>query len=230
MTPFLHNLLAPFRGGWLNLIDRDPWQTDMNPLISMELTPDHWCAEAIRELLPGGREMPVRRFGVIHFTAGATARSSIGFWRTPEAKGAGAHVVIDRDGTIYQCRPFDRTAGHAGVSKWHDGRKSYEGLNSCAIGIELANAGDSYPALKRFSELPPVLARHKHGGPLCEWEAFPEAQYNACEALSRALVARYRLDDVIGHDDIAPQRKADPGPAFPMGRLRLACGFPEGIA
>lgn len=169
--------------------------------------------------------MNVRRFLVIHFTAGASAMSSVDFWRTPDAKGASAHLVIDRDGTIIQCRPFNRTCGHAGKSSW----KGFTGLNSCSIGIELANGGSSYPT--KFSKLPPLFnTRHKNGGPPVEWETYTREQLAACEAVSKALVARYSLDDVIGHDDIAPDRKTDPGPAFPMGKLRAACGFPENIS
>lgn len=169
--------------------------------------------------------MDVRRFLVIHFTAGATAQSSIDFWKSPEAKGANAHIIIDRDGTIYQCRPFNRTAGHAGKSTWRDPKTGirYDGLNACAIGIELANGGDSFPT--RFSRLPATHARHKNGGPMTDWETYPEAQLAACFALSKLLVDRYHLDDVVGHDDIAPDRKNDPGPAFPMQKLREACGF-----
>ena len=82
----------------------------------------HWLTgpEIRHRPLPGGASMPIRRALVIHFTSGASAASSIEFWQTPAAKGACAHLIIDRDGTIYQCRPFDRTAGHAGVSQWAD--------------------------------------------------------------------------------------------------------------
>lgn len=190
----------------------------------MTITPDHWLDTAIRKPIPGGNEMPTRRFLVIHFTAGATGESSINFWKTPAAKGASAHLVIERDGTIKQCRPFNRTCGHAGKSRWH----GFDGLNSCAIGIELANAGEDDGALSWARKQPgfsSVTARHKNGGPVVEWEAFPAAQLAACEAVSKALVARYHLDDVIGHDDIAPDRKTDPGPAFPMQALRGSCGF-----
>lgn len=187
----------------------------------MNITPDHWIETAKREPLEGGSPMGTRRFLVIHFTSGATAKSSIEFWRSPEAKGASAHIVIDRDGTIYQCRPFNRTCGHAGKSSW----KGFLGLNSCSIGIELANAGDDPALTKRWSNLPPVNARHKNGGPLCPWEAYTPEQLASCEAVSKAVVARYHLDDVVGHDDIAPARKVDPGPAFPMEALRVACGF-----
>jgi len=165
---------------------------------------------------------------VIHFTSGASAGSSIDFWGTPEAKGACAHLVIDRDGTIYQCRPFNRIANHAGVSQWTDPKTGirYSGLNSCSIGIELANAGDSNVAWARkqpgYSTLRAV---HRNGDKATEWEVYPAAQLAACEAVSKLLVARYRLDDVTGHDCIAPSRKTDPGPAFPMQALREACGF-----
>lgn len=187
----------------------------------MTITPDHWLEGAKRDELAGGAFMPVRRFLVMHFTSGASAQSSVDFWKTPQAKGASAHIVIDRDGSIIQCRPFNRTCGHAGKSKW----KSFEGLNSCSIGIELANAGDNMPLAVKWSKLPLVVERHKNGGPLCQWEAYPEAQVVACINVAKELCKRYKLDDVVGHDDIAPDRKNDPGPAFPMLRLRAACRF-----
>ena len=86
------------------------------------ISSDHWLDFAIKEKIEGGKEMPVRRCVVIHFTGGHSAKSSIDFWRTPQAKGANAHLVIDRDGTVFQCRPFNRTCGHAGVSRWRDPR------------------------------------------------------------------------------------------------------------
>lgn len=191
----------------------------------MNISTDHWLEGALRRPIAGGNSMPVRRFLVIHFTSGASAESSIEFWRTPDAKGASAHIVIDRDGKVFQTRPFNLTCGHAGKSSW----KGHTGLNSCSIGIELANAGDSEALAKRWSKLPLVEARHKNGGPVQKWEAYPVAQLAACEAVSKALVARYKLDDVVGHEDIAPARKNDPGPAFPMPVLRVACGLPAEI-
>jgi N-acetylmuramoyl-L-alanine amidase len=162
--------------------------------------------------------MPSRRFLVIHFTAGATGESSIDYWKQL-GNGVCAHIVIERDGTVKQVRPFNQTCGHAGQSAWH----GFRNLNSCSIGIELANGGDSYPT--KFSALPPTTAKHKNGGPVTQWETYPVAQLVACEQVSKALVARYNLDDVVGHDDIAPNRKNDPGPAFPMLALRESCGF-----
>jgi len=191
----------------------------------MIITPDHWIAPVKREPIPGGATMEIRRFLVIHFTAGASGASSINYWRQLN-NGVCSHFVIERDGTIIQCRPCNRTAGHAGSSKWQDPRtgNTYFGLNSCSIGIELANGGNTFP--EHFSKLTATIAAHKHGGPVKEWETYPRTQLAACEALAKALVTHYNLDDLVGHEDIAPNRKNDPGPAFPMGELRAACGFP----
>jgi N-acetylmuramoyl-L-alanine amidase len=187
----------------------------------MIITADHWLEGVIRQPLPGGSAMPIRRFLVIHFTSGASAQSSVNYWRTPQALGASAHIVIDRDGTIYQCRPFNTTCGHSGTTHW----KGFDGLNSCSIGIELANAGDNETLAKKWSSLPLVEARHKNGGPMKKWEAYPPEQLAACQSVAKALVQRYRLDDIVGHDDIAPDRKVDPGPAFPMSAIRAACSL-----
>lgn len=190
----------------------------------MKIT-NHLLTPSIQRLIPGGADLPIRRFLVIHFTAGASAQSSIDYWNQL-ANGVCAHIVIDRDGTIYQCRPFNRTAGHAGPSKWRDPHtgKLYSGtLNKVAIGIELANGGDTYPT--KFSTLKPTWSRHKNGGRERNWETYPAAQIDACLALSKLLVDTYHLDDILGHDDCAPDRKNDPGPAFPMLQLREHCGF-----
>ena len=190
----------------------------------MNITTDHWLNTATRIPIAGGAQMAIRRFLVIHHTAGASARSSIDWWRKL-ANGVCAHFTIDRDGTIYQSRPCNRTAGHAGGSRWQDPNThiTYHGLNSCSIGIELANGGSAYP--RKFSELEPVKAAHKNGGPVKEWETYTPEQLAACESLAQLLVAYYKLDDLIGHEDCSPGRKTDPGPAFPMLALRQACGF-----
>ena len=199
----------------------------------MKITPDH-CLEGVpRSVIPGGNLMKTRRALVIHFTDGATAASSVSWWRNPAEKGASAHVVIDRDGSIVQCRPFDRTCGHAGKSRWRDPKTGviYYGLNTCSIGIELANGGcnesgpDGWDWAVKQPWFKSVRARHRNGGDETDWEAYYPPQIAACEAVAKALVERYKLDDVTGHDAIAPERKIDPGPAFDMKALRQACGF-----
>jgi N-acetylmuramoyl-L-alanine amidase len=193
----------------------------------MKITPDHWIEDVRRDEIPGGSDMPTRRAVVVHVTSGACAQSSINFWKSPEAKGALAHVIIDRDGTVTQIRGFNRTCGHAGKSRWRDPKtgKKFDGMNACSIGIELANAGDDEKLAKKWSKLPLVRARHRNGGSLTNWEAYPIEQLAALTKLTQALVERYKLDDVTGHDFIAPERKNDPGPALPMELLREACGF-----
>jgi N-acetylmuramoyl-L-alanine amidase len=205
----------------------------------MKITDDHWLEGAIRMPIPGGYPMNIRRFLVIHNTAGWSAMSSIEGWREKN-DGVLAHLVIDRDGTIYQCRPFNRTCGHAGPagkSAWRDpfSGQLYDGLNSCAIGIELANAADMTRTPDVFpgylmgelagQPIPRLQARHKNGGPLTGWEIYPQVQLAACEEASKAIVTHYHLDDVIGHEDCSPDRKVDPGPAYPMQVLRNGCGF-----
>jgi N-acetylmuramoyl-L-alanine amidase len=205
----------------------------------MKILDNHLLEDAKLAILPGGSAMDVRRLLVIHFTSGKSAQSSIEFWKSPDAKGACAHIIIDRDGTIFQCRAFNCTAGHTGASKWYDpAAKVTRGgggatCNAFSIGIELANAGDSVegsvetPHFGSFPIAAAIKARHKNGGPVTLWEVFPQAQIDACFALSKALFDRYHLDDVRGHDDIAPERKNDPGPAFPMGILRKKLGLSE---
>jgi N-acetylmuramoyl-L-alanine amidase len=168
---------------------------------------------------------------VMHFTAGRSAESSVR-WLTDKRAKASAHVVIGEEGTITQLVPFNVVAWHAGTSKW----KSREGLNRYSIGIELDNPGD----LKRtgtkwrtwFGEEVDqdfvLVAPHKHGGPERGWKIYPPAQLEAAIELGSLLVDTYGIKEVVGHDDIAPGRKRDPGPAFPMKRyLGLIFGRAE---
>jgi N-acetylmuramoyl-L-alanine amidase len=168
------------------------------------------------------------KYLVIHYTAGRSAASSIA-WLTNREAGASAHLVIDREGGIVQLAGFDRITWHAGESRW----RGLEGLNRHAIGIELDNAG----ILERkggelkawfgtaYPESESMEAAHRHDGVRRHWHVFTERQIAATAAVARALVAHYGLLDVIGHDDISPGRKQDPGPAFPMASVRnLAMG------
>jgi len=179
-----------------------------------------------RDIITGGKAMPVRRALVLHFTGGATGKSSIAAMRE---RGVSAHLVIDRDGSVTQCRAFDLTAGHAGVSRWVDPvtSRKYTDCNDFTIGIEIANAGDDAGAQawarKQGSEF--AKAKHRNGGPEVLWEEYTDAQIASVTAVCQALVLHFHLDDITGHDCIAPERKNDPGPLFPMASVRKACGF-----
>lgn len=162
-------------------------------------------------------------FLVMHYTAGRNAEQSIAWLARPEAR-ASAHIVIDRDGEITQLVPFDRIAWHAGRSEWL-GRA---GLNRYSLGIELDNAG----RLTRqgghwrawfgdeYADEDVVEATHKHESAASGWHAYSPVQIDAALAAASLLFNHYGLRDVLGHDDIAPGRKSDPGPAFPMASFR----------
>jgi N-acetylmuramoyl-L-alanine amidase len=113
--------------------------------------------------------------------------------RDPEAK-VSAHYLIDEDGSVVAMVPEADRAWHAGVSSWR-GRRA---LNDVSIGIELVNPG------------------HEWG-----YRAFPEPQMAALVALARDLLRRWPIPParVVGHSDVAPTRKQDPGELLDWQRL-----------
>jgi N-acetylmuramoyl-L-alanine amidase len=164
------------------------------------------------------------RYLVIHYTAGGSAAGTID-WLTSPAARASAHLVVARDGGITQLVAFDRQAWHAGRSEW----QGLEGLNAHSFGIELDNGGplqqrsDGSWATPFGASVPPgqvTVAAHRAGGPERGWQAYPAEQLLVAAEVASLLVRRYELVDVLGHDDVAPGRKTDPGPAFPMQTFR----------
>lgn len=193
----------------------------------MNVGTDHFLEGEKRDIIVGGSPMLVRRALVTHFTGGATGASSIEAMRQ---RGVSAHLMVDRDGSVVQCRAFNVQAAHAGVSRWKDPKTGtlYNGMNSCSIGMEIGNAGNDPDALKWARKQPgfaSIRAKHRNGGPEQEWETYSEAQLRTVFEIAKALCVRYSLDDLTAHDCIAPERKDDPGPAFPIQQLREACGF-----
>lgn len=186
-----------------------------------------------QDILRGGSPMNTRRCIVIHYTEGGSGASSIEWWNTTESRriDLGAHFVIERDGTITQCRALNKTISHAGVSRWRDPKTGilYKNCNGFSIGIELANSGTEGGHIKGvdFSQGNTITAHHRNGGSTQRWECFSITQALACKELCQNLVTAFNLDDVTGHDCIAPERKTDPGPAFDefMKNIREACGF-----
>jgi N-acetylmuramoyl-L-alanine amidase len=137
---------------------------------------------------------------ILHYTGMRTAAEAIERLCAPEAQ-VSAHYLIDEDGTVLRLVPEERRAWHAGVAFWA-GRRD---INSASIGIELVNPG------------------HDFG-----YRPFPEPQMAALEALCRDLLARHPIParHVLGHSDVAPRRKADPGERLDWRRLaRAGIGF-----
>jgi len=163
-------------------------------------------------------------FLVIHYTASGPS-SDIGKYFSNPSAGVSAHIVVRRDGTITQCVAFNKVAFHAGQSSWiGQSGKSYVGLNKHAVGIEIENWGPlkrngsgwvSWTGQPVDSGLV-IEAKHKFGTPNCGWEIYTEAQITSCIELAKAICSAYNITEIVGHDDISPGRKSDPGPAWNM--------------
>lgn len=151
------------------------------------------------------RKRPVRQI-LLHYTGMPDGADAVARLTDPAAR-VSAHYHISEAGEIVQMVALDRRAWHAGVSSWRG-----EGdINSSSVGIELQNPG------------------HEWG-----YRPFPAAQMAAVVALVRALKAYFAVDraDVIGHADVAPVRKEDPGELFDwplLAREGLALARPGAL-
>ena len=138
---------------------------------------------------------------VLHYTAGTSAESSALFLTRPEVS-ASAHVVIGREGEVFQLVPFNIEAWHAGKS-WYAGRG---GLNRYSIGIELDNLGELRFAGNLF------IAECAGDRPTY-WHRYTARQVRVLREICTLLEETYPIRDVVGHSVITP-RKIDPGPAL----------------
>ena len=136
---------------------------------------------------------------LLHYTGMPDAGQAIRRLRDPQAK-VSAHYVIDLDGSISRLVAEDKRAWHAGVGAWRGERD----INARSIGIEIVNPG------------------HEFG-----YRPFQLAQMDALAALAKDIQARHDIKParVLGHSDVAPVRKQDPGEMFDWFRLSV-----EGIA
>ena len=161
---------------------------------------------------------------IMHYTAGPTLDGAVEWFKKEEAK-ASAHLVIGRSGEIVQMVAFNKKAWHAGKSVWGN----LEGMNQYSIGIELVNAGK----LRRRSDgkwvnwanniIPDnevAEATHESESSLAGWHEYTEAQVMAAIEVATLLDGIYQFTDVLGHEDVSPSRKVDPGPLFPMKSFR----------
>ncbi len=134
---------------------------------------------------------------VLHYT-GCPSAESAELWMCAAESQVSAHYLVEEDGAIVQLVAEEARAWHAGVAFW----AGEEDVNSRSIGIEIQNAG------------------HACGAP----PPYPEPQMAAVEALVADVARRHGVppERVVGHSDVAPLRKADPGEHFPWARLAAA--------
>ena len=130
---------------------------------------------------------------VIHYTGMQSARESLLRLCNPSSK-VSSHFVIDQDGKVYRLVQDSQIAWHAGKSCWGN----YKNLNKNSIGIELVNKG------------------HKFG-----YTKFKKKQLLSLIKICKSLIKKYKIKKkyIVGHSDIAPLRKIDPGEKFPWKRL-----------
>jgi N-acetylmuramoyl-L-alanine amidase len=148
------------------------------------------------------RALPVTML-VLHYTGMPDAASAIQWLANPQSR-VSAHYVVMEDGQIVHMVDEAKRAWHAGRSHW----RGIDDVNSASIGIEIVNPG------------------HEWG-----YRPFPDAQIDALIPLVHDIVERHHISrgNVVGHSDVAPARKQDPGEYFPwakLARLRLALPRP----
>lgn len=133
---------------------------------------------------------------VLHYTGMQSGQAAIDRLRDPVAE-VSSHYVVDEDGTISRLVPEELRAAHAGISFW----RGREMLNDSSIGIEIVNPG------------------HEWG-----YRPFPDVQMAAVRALCLAIMRRHPIEQrrIVGHSDVAPDRKQDPGELFPWAALSHA--------
>jgi N-acetylmuramoyl-L-alanine amidase len=130
---------------------------------------------------------------VLHYTGMLDAAAALDRLRTP-ASQVSAHYLVFEDGRVIQLVQESKRAWHAGIASW----AGETDINSCSIGIEIANPG------------------HEFG-----YRDFPKRQIAAVTALCRGILTRNTIAParVLGHSDVAPARKQDPGEKFPWRML-----------
>jgi N-acetylmuramoyl-L-alanine amidase len=171
----------------------EDWESDFGPIgARLPESPDELVHRTAHSPNFDERALPISMV-VIHYTEMIDQGFAIERLCDPEAK-VSAHYVIGKGGEVVQLVPEEKRAWHAGVSYW----RGIRDINSASIGIELDHPG------------------HKYG-----YTEFPDAQFEALVPLLARMMREHRIPraNVLGHSDVAPARKIDPGELFPWERL-----------
>ncbi len=130
---------------------------------------------------------------LLHYTGMPTGQEAMDRLTDPESK-VSAHYLVDDVGTVFDLVDENKRAWHAGVAYW----KRESDINSVSIGIEIVNPG------------------HEFG-----YRSFPDEQMYTVRCLCQEIQSRHDIKYVLGHSDIAPERKTDPGELFNWEYLSL---------
>ena len=132
------------------------------------------------------------QFIILHYTETETLKKALELLTSNKRK-VSSHFLVDVNGDIYNLVPLSMRAWHAGESSW----RGFEDINSRSIGIEIVNSGEK------------------------KEKKYPEIQISSLIKLIIYLKKKFRIHpyDILGHSDIAPLRKIDPGKHFPWKRL-----------
>ena len=163
---------------------------------------------------------------IIHFTSSQSKKATVNWFLNSQSKTS-QHFVIDTNGMVTQMVSLDSIAWAAGRSEY-DGRT---GWNKYSINIVLVNPGLLNPIGNKYmswfgaiydsDEI--ILTNHKNDKPgtlATGWKKFSKEQIETVFKLSKFLSEKYEIKYVLGHDEVAPFRKVDPGPLFPIDDLR----------
>ena len=139
------------------------------------------------------RDKKFIKYIILHYTGMKKESEAINRLCNPKSK-VSSHYFIKNNGNILNLVPESYTAWHAGISHW----KNIKNLNKFSIGVEINNPG------------------HKHG-----YKNFSKKQIVSITKILKILIKKYKikLKDILGHSDIAPNRKKDPGEKFPWDFL-----------
>jgi N-acetylmuramoyl-L-alanine amidase len=133
---------------------------------------------------------------IIHFTETKTFSEALNLLTSKERK-VSCHYLIDKSGDIFNLVDLDKRAWHAGESMWGN----YDDINSRSIGIEIVNSGEIIK------------------------ENYTSKQLGSLSDLLITLLKEYNIENILGHSDIAPTRKIDPGVHFPWQKIYKNLGL-----
>ena len=139
------------------------------------------------------RNRKLIKFIIIHYTGMKKESEALKRLSNPKSK-VSTHYFIKNNGTVINMVPDDYVAWHAGISHW----KNYKSLNKYSIGVEISNPGHNY-----------------------KYKNFSQKQISSLTKLLKMIIKKYKIkrENILGHSDIAPSRKKDPGEKFPWRKL-----------